>query len=75
MVEDREEELVAKVTENLPILHVEMIIELYMVTETTTKKSWLDSGATIHVCNNKQKLKKYKYIVEGWEVLMGSSNA
>ena len=35
---------------------------------------WYDSGATIHICNDKKQFKNYEVVVEGHEVLMGNHN-
>ncbi|KAL0413455.1 UNVERIFIED_CONTAM: hypothetical protein Sradi_1547200 [Sesamum radiatum] len=35
---------------------------------------WYDSGATIHVCNDKNLFKDYEIATEGQKVLMGNAN-
>ena len=43
--------------------------------ETKSCDWWLDSGATIHVCNDKKFFLSYKEETEGQKVLMGNNNA
>ena len=43
--------------------------------ETKSYDSWLDSGATIRVCNDKKFFLSYKEETEGQMVLMGNNNA
>ena len=68
---DFEPELVAMVSD----LHIGMITELHMAAVTTSKDWWYDSGATIHVCNNKNQFMDYEIAEDGQEVLMGNSNS
>ena len=56
-------------------LHIGMITELHMVAVTKSDNWWYDSGATIHVCNNKSHIKDYKIVDNGDEVLMGNHNS
>ena len=55
-------------------LHIGMITELHMVVVTKSDDWWYDSGATIHVCNNKSLFKYYEIVDNGDEVLMGNHN-
>jgi len=55
-------------------MHISMITELHMAASTKSSDWWYDSGATIHVCNNKSQFKNYEEAVDGQEVLMGNSN-
>ena len=56
-------------------LHIGMITELHMATSTVSNDWWYDSGATIHVYNNKNHFKDYKITADGQEVLMENFNA
>lgn len=50
---------------------VAMVTELHMASVAVSDDWWLDSGATIHVCNNKSLFKTY--VVDALEeVLMGN---
>lgn len=68
VVEKASPELIAMVSE----LHIGMITELHMAAAVASPDWWLDSGATIHVCNNKAQFKIYEEMVENEEVLMGN---
>ncbi|GJW62171.1 hypothetical protein Tco_0111506 [Tanacetum coccineum] len=64
-------EITAMVSE----MNIGMIHELYMASVTTTTDDWwYDSGATTHVCNNKDLFKTYKETEDGHEVMMGDSH-
>ena len=52
-----------------------MITELHMAASTVSNDWWYDSGATIHVCNNKNHFKDYKIATDDQKVLMGNFNA
>ena len=70
VVEDKSEEICAMVSE----------MQIGMITETNMAKTkpcewWLDSGATIHVCNDEKFFLLYKEEMEGQKVLMGNNNA
>ena len=56
-------------------LHIEMITELHMAAIPKSNDWWLDSGATIHVCNNKALFKTYEENNERKEVLIGNHNS
>jgi len=73
MVEkDEVRELIAMVSN----IQIGMIIELNMATNVVnTSDWWLDSSATVHVCNNKSWFKTYKELKKHEEVLMGNHNS
>ncbi|GKE27357.1 hypothetical protein Tco_1442741, partial [Tanacetum coccineum] len=49
--------------------------ELHMASVTTTTDDWwYDSGATTHVCNNRDLFKTYKETKDGHEVMMGDNH-
>ena len=56
-------------------LHIGMVTELHMAAVTKSDDWWYDSGATIHVCNNKSQFKDYEIVDNGDEVLMGNHNS
>ncbi|GJZ72872.1 glucose-6-phosphate isomerase 1, chloroplastic, partial [Tanacetum coccineum] len=62
-------EITAMVSE----MNIEMIHELHMASVTTTDDWWYDSGATTHVCNNRDLFKTYKETEDGHEVMMGDN--
>nr|GEV01333.1 glucose-6-phosphate isomerase 1, chloroplastic [Tanacetum cinerariifolium] len=47
---------------------------MFAMTVTTTDDWWYDSGATTHVCNNKDLFKTYKETEDGHEVMMGDNH-
>ncbi|KAJ9535862.1 hypothetical protein OSB04_un000976 [Centaurea solstitialis] len=51
--------------------HIGMIQETHMAAIVTSDDWWYDSGATVHVCNNRSVFKDYVETVDGHEVLMG----
>nr|GEW47451.1 retrovirus-related Pol polyprotein from transposon TNT 1-94 [Tanacetum cinerariifolium] len=63
-------EITAMVSE----LNIGMIQELHMASVTTTNDWWYDSGATTHVCNNRDLFKTYKETEDGHEVMMGDNH-
>ena len=69
-----EKDLVAMVTEGVQYMHIGMITELNMATQGRSLEWWLDSGATIHVCNDRDQFKTYEE-VNNREVLMGNDNS
>jgi hypothetical protein len=73
MVEkDEVRELVAMVSN----IQIRMTTELNMATNVLkTSDWWLDSGATVHVCNNKTWFKTYEELKKLKEVLMGNHNS
>uniref|UniRef100_A0A2N9HUD7 Retrovirus-related Pol polyprotein from transposon TNT 1-94-like beta-barrel domain-containing protein n=1 Tax=Fagus sylvatica TaxID=28930 RepID=A0A2N9HUD7_FAGSY len=65
------DEIVAMVSE----MQIGMITEVHMVNAAENSSEWwYDSGATIHVCNNKMLFKEYVEAGNGLEVLMGNHN-
>ena len=57
-------------------IQIWMITLLNIVTNVVkTSDWWLNSGATIHVCNNKAWFKTYKELKKSKEVLMGNHNS
>uniref|UniRef100_A0A2N9HT24 Retrovirus-related Pol polyprotein from transposon TNT 1-94-like beta-barrel domain-containing protein n=1 Tax=Fagus sylvatica TaxID=28930 RepID=A0A2N9HT24_FAGSY len=65
------DEIVAMVSE----MQIGMITEVHMAnTVENSSEWWYDSGATIHVCNNKMLFKEYVEAGNGLEVLMGNHN-
>nr|GEZ71974.1 glucose-6-phosphate isomerase 1, chloroplastic [Tanacetum cinerariifolium] len=63
-------EITAMVSE----LNIGMIQELHMASVTITDDWWYDSGATTHVCNNRDLFKTYKETKDGHEVMMGDNH-
>nr|GFB44716.1 hypothetical protein [Tanacetum cinerariifolium] len=55
-------------------MNIEMIQELHMASVTTIDDWWYDSGATTHVCNNRDLFKTYKETEDGHEVMMGDNH-
>ena len=65
------DEIVAMVSE----MQIGMITEVHMASAVENSfEWWYDSGATIHVCNNKTLFKKYVEANNELEVLMGNHN-
>uniref|UniRef100_A0A2N9GWL4 Uncharacterized protein n=1 Tax=Fagus sylvatica TaxID=28930 RepID=A0A2N9GWL4_FAGSY len=65
------DEIVAMVSE----MQIGMITEVHMANAAENLSEWwYDSGATIHVCNNKMLFKEYVEAGNGLEVLMGNHN-
>ncbi|GKV17784.1 hypothetical protein SLEP1_g28245 [Rubroshorea leprosula] len=64
-----EHELVAMVSN----MQVGMVTKLNMANPTKSMDWWLDSSATVHVCNNKAQFKFYEDLKESKEVLMGNN--
>jgi len=73
MVEkDEVSELVVMVSN----IQIGMIIELNMATNVIKISDWWsDSGATIHVCNNKAWFNTHEELKKPGEVLMGNHNS
>ncbi|GJW87709.1 zinc finger, CCHC-type containing protein [Tanacetum coccineum] len=63
-----------KITAMVSEMNIEMIQELHMASVTTTDDWWYDSGATTHVCNNRDLFKTYKKTEDGHEVIMGDNH-
>ncbi|KAK4385414.1 hypothetical protein Sango_2665400 [Sesamum angolense] len=70
VVETNVEEIVAMVSN----LHIGMVTELNMAAAVKSFDWWYDSGATVHVCNDKNQFKYYEDAAEGQQVLMGNAN-
>ena len=70
LIEHEVSELVAMISD----LHIGMITESNMAASTKTTDWWCDSGATIHVCNNKILFKDFEDVANGQELLMGNQN-
>ena len=69
--------MVEHVTELIAMVsspHIGMITELHMAASILSNDRY-DSGAIIHVCNNKNHFKDYKIAADGQEVLMENFNA
>jgi hypothetical protein len=65
------DEIVAMVSE----MQIGMVTEVHMASAAKNSSEWwYDSGATIHVCNNKTLFKEYVEVGNGLEVLMGNHN-
>ncbi|GJW43653.1 hypothetical protein Tco_0072452 [Tanacetum coccineum] len=63
-------EIISMVSE----MNIGIIQELHMASVTTTTNDWwYDSGATTHVCNNKDLFKTYKETEDGHKVMMGDN--
>ncbi|KAH9765249.1 hypothetical protein KPL70_001801 [Citrus sinensis] len=69
VIENKSEEICAMVSE----MQIGMITKTNMA-ETKSYDWWLDSAATIHVCNDKKFFLSYKEETEGQIVLMGNNN-
>ena len=65
--------MVSSVASGIENIHIGMVTELHMAT-TKSLSWWLDSGATVHVCNNREQFKTYAETVDR-EVLMGNHNS
>ncbi|GJW60522.1 glucose-6-phosphate isomerase 1, chloroplastic [Tanacetum coccineum] len=63
-----------KITAMVSEMNIRMIQELHMASVTTTDDWWYDSGATTHVCNNRDLFKTYKKTKDGHEVMMGDNH-
>ena len=70
MVENGDNEIIAMVSDK----RISMVSELNMAASTKSFDWWYDSGATIHVCHNKNQFKNYEIAEQGQEVLMGNGN-
>nr|GEY15654.1 retrovirus-related Pol polyprotein from transposon TNT 1-94 [Tanacetum cinerariifolium] len=63
-----------KITAMVLKLNIRMIQELHMASVTATDDWWYDSGATTHVCNNRDLFKTNKEAEDGHEVMMGDNH-
>ncbi|KAM2994726.1 hypothetical protein FF2_046669 [Malus domestica] len=57
------------------MMHICMITELNMVAAIKSSDWWFNSGAIIHVCNDKAQFKTYEVSTDNQEVLMGNHNS
>lgn len=64
-------ELVTMVSE----MQIDMVTKINMAIATKSFGWWLDSGATIHVWNNKEQFKVYEKCEKPKEILMGNNDA
>ncbi|KAK8259527.1 hypothetical protein V6Z12_D13G062400 [Gossypium hirsutum] len=64
-------DLVTMVTEGIKNLKIGMITKLNIAMTDKSCNWWLDSGATVHVCNDRQQFKSYE-LVGNREVLVGN---
>ncbi|KAL0453538.1 UNVERIFIED_CONTAM: hypothetical protein Slati_1331900 [Sesamum latifolium] len=70
VAETNVEEIIAMVSN----LHIGMVTELNMAAAVKSFDWWYDSGATVHVCNDRSQFKHYEDAAEGQQVLMGNAN-
>ena len=63
--------LVDECAEIVAMMTLGTVTELHMTTPTPSKDWWYDSGAAIHVCNDKNQFKSYE-LLEGHEVVMAN---
>ncbi|KAB2635301.1 S2-RNase [Pyrus ussuriensis x Pyrus communis] len=57
------------------MMHIGMVTELNMAVAIKSSDWWLDSGATIHMCNDKAPFMTYEALTNNQEVLMGNYNS
>ena len=55
-------------------IHIDMIIEVHMAVIANPFDWWFNSGATVHVCNNKEQFRTYDESFIEQQVLMGNHN-
>ena len=55
-------------------MQISMVTEVHMASASNTNDQWYDSGATIHICNDKNQFKNYEVAAQRHEVLMGNNN-
>lgn len=70
MVEDIGSDIVAMIS----MMDIGMLTEINMASAINSSDWWYDSGATVHVCNDKAQFKKYEAAKGDQEVLMGNHN-
>ncbi|KAL0290393.1 UNVERIFIED_CONTAM: hypothetical protein Sangu_2576400 [Sesamum angustifolium] len=70
VVETNAEEIIAMVSN----LHIGMVTKLNIAAAVKSFDWWYDSGATVHVCNDKNQFKHYEDVAEGQQVLMGNAS-
>ena len=66
------EQDVAEIVAMISHWNIGMISELYVAAATKSCDWWYDSGATVHVCNDKSQFKTYEEVPDGHKVLMGN---
>ncbi|XP_072077921.1 uncharacterized protein [Arachis hypogaea] len=69
-----EKDLIAMVVEKVQNMHIGMVTEVNIATQGKSLEWWLDSGATVRICNYRNQLKTYEE-VNNREVLMGNDNS
>uniref|UniRef100_A0A2N9EEB8 CCHC-type domain-containing protein n=1 Tax=Fagus sylvatica TaxID=28930 RepID=A0A2N9EEB8_FAGSY len=70
-----ETNVVDKIVAMVSEMQIGMITEVHMANAAENSSEWwYDSGATIHLCNNKMLFKEYVEAGNGLEVLMGNHN-
>ncbi|XP_072066951.1 uncharacterized protein [Arachis hypogaea] len=69
-----EKDLIAMVVKKVQNMHIGMVTEVNIATQGKSLEWWLDSGATVHVCNDRNQFKTYEE-VNNREVLMGNDNS
>ncbi|KAL0418978.1 UNVERIFIED_CONTAM: hypothetical protein Sradi_1311300 [Sesamum radiatum] len=55
-------------------LHIGMVTELNMAAVVKSFDWWYDSGAIVHVCNDKNQFKHYEDATKGQQVMMENAN-
>lgn len=70
MLQQDESEIVAMISK----LNIDMVTEVNMADNAKDTDWWYDSGATIHVCNNRSMFKFYEAVSDDNKVLMGNHN-
>ena len=55
-------------------IHIDMITEVHIAVTANPFDWWFNSGATVHVCNNKEKFRTYNESSIEQKVLMGNHN-
>ncbi|XP_071912380.1 uncharacterized protein [Coffea arabica] len=66
------EQDVAEIVAMISHWNIGMISELHVAAATKSCDWWYDSGATVHVCNDKSQFKTYEEVPDGHKVLMGN---
>lgn len=68
------EQEVAEIVTMVSHWSIGLISELHVAAATKSCDWWYDSGATVHVCDDKSQFKTYEEVPDGHEVLMGNHN-
>nr|GEW74472.1 zinc finger, CCHC-type [Tanacetum cinerariifolium] len=63
-----------EITTMVSEMNIGKIQGLHMASVTTTDDWWYDSGATTHVCNNKDLFKTYNETKDGHKVIIGDNH-